>query len=59
MADMYALSKIRDNFMNDKYLFCGKAGNIGLSWKKAAKIMNLEEVLLWSLAGLTSLVWQS
>lgn len=39
MADMYALSKIRDNFVNDKYLFVGAAGNIGYAWKEAAELM--------------------
>lgn len=42
LADMYSLSKIRDNFTKDKYLFCGKKGNIGLSWKEASKIMGFE-----------------
>lgn len=31
LADMYALSKIRRDFVNDKFLFCGKRGNIGLA----------------------------
>lgn len=39
MADMYALSKIRDNFVNDKYLFVGAVGNIGYAWKEAAELM--------------------
>lgn len=39
MADMYALSKMRDNFMNDKYLFVGAAGNIWYAWKEAAELM--------------------
>ncbi len=39
LADMYSLSKIRDNFINDNYLFCGKSGNIGLAWKEASKVM--------------------
>lgn len=39
MADMYALSKIRDNFVNDKYLFVGAAGNIGYAWKEASELM--------------------
>ena len=34
LADMYALSKIRKNFVNDKFLFCGSKGNIGLAWKE-------------------------
>lgn len=42
LADMYSLSKIRDNFLEDKYLFCGKKGNIGLTWKEAAEIMGFE-----------------
>jgi len=36
ISDMYSLSKIRVNFTKDKYFFCGKAGNIGLSWREAA-----------------------
>ena len=42
LADMYSLSKIRDNFINDKYLFCGKNGNIGLAWKEASKVMGFD-----------------
>ena len=42
LADMYALSKIRDNFTEDKYLFCGKSGNIGLSWKEASEVMGFD-----------------
>lgn len=42
LADMYSLSKIRDNFRSDKYLFCGKSGNIGLAWKEASKVMGLD-----------------
>lgn len=42
LADMYSLSKIRDNFIIDKYLFCGKSGNIGLAWKEASEVMKLE-----------------
>lgn len=41
LADMYALSKIRKDFVKDKYLFCGGKGNIGLAWKEAAKVMDL------------------
>ena len=45
LTDMYALSKIRRNFANDKFLFCGKNGNIGLAWKEASTVMgfNLEQ----------------
>lgn len=42
LADMYSLSKIRDDFIRDKYLFCGKKGNIGLAWKEASQIMGFE-----------------
>lgn len=42
LADMYSLSKIRDNFINDKYLFCGKSGNIGLAWKEASEVMGFD-----------------
>lgn len=42
ISDMYALSKIRKDFIHDKYLFCGKNGNIGLTWKSAADIMGFE-----------------
>ena len=40
LTDMYALSKIRKNFVNDKFLFCGSKGNIGLAWKEAATVMD-------------------
>lgn len=42
IADMYALSKIRRDFANDKFLFCGKKGNIGLTWKEASDVMGFE-----------------
>ena len=42
LSDMYALSKIRDDFTKDKYLFCGKNGNIGLAWKEASDVMKFE-----------------
>ena len=42
IADMYALSKIRKDFIRDKYLFCGKNGNVGLAWKEAADVMGLD-----------------
>ena len=41
LTDMYALSKIRKDFLKDKYLFCGKNGNIGLAWKEASEVMDL------------------
>ena len=42
LTDMYALSKIRKNFVNDKFLFCGKNGNIGLAWKEASTVMGFK-----------------
>lgn len=42
LSDMYALLKIRNDFTKDKYLFVGKNGNIGLSWKEAAEVMDIE-----------------
>lgn len=42
LADMYALSKIREDFTKDKYLFCGPRGNIGLAWKEAAEVIGFE-----------------
>lgn len=42
LSDMYSLSKIRDSFVDDKYLFCGKSGNIGLAWKEASEVMGFE-----------------
>ena len=39
LADMYALSKIRKDFTKDHFLYVGKSGNIGLSWKAASEIM--------------------
>ncbi len=42
LSDLYALSKIREDFRKDKYLFCGADGNIGRAWKEAAKVMNFE-----------------
>lgn len=42
ISDMYSLSKIRADFTKDKYLFCGRRGNIGLAWKEAADVMGFE-----------------
>lgn len=39
LTDMYALSKIRKDFIKDKFLFVGKRGNIGLAWKEASDVM--------------------
>lgn len=42
VSDMYALSKIRKDFVKDNYLFCGKKGNIGLAWKEASDVMGFD-----------------
>ncbi len=42
ISDMYSLSKIRSDFTKDKYLFCGRSGNIGISWKEAASVLGFE-----------------
>ena len=41
LSDLYALSKLRQSFHMDEYLFCGANGNIGLAWKEAADALNL------------------
>lgn len=42
ISDMYSLSKIRNDFIKDKFLFCGEKGNIGLAWKEASDVMGFE-----------------
>ncbi|MDO4332335.1 MAG: peptide transporter [Eubacteriales bacterium] len=42
LSDLYALSKIRHDYRKDHYLFCGRKGNIGLAWKEAAEVMDLD-----------------
>lgn len=42
LSDFYALSKIRNNINQDKFLFCGSNGNIGRTWKKASEVMGFE-----------------
>lgn len=42
LAYMYLLSKIRDNFIENKYLFCSVNGNICLAWKEASEVMGFE-----------------
>lgn len=44
LSNLYALSKIRNDFTKDKYLFCGKRGNIGNTWKSAADVLGLDLV---------------
>ncbi|MBR0385139.1 MAG: peptide transporter [Erysipelotrichaceae bacterium] len=41
IADLYALSKRRPDFLNDQYLFTGLSGNIGRTWKEAAEAFGL------------------
>ncbi len=36
MSDLYSLSKIRSNFLEDEYLFVGADGNIARAWKEAS-----------------------
>lgn len=42
LSDMYAISKMRKDFIKDKFLFCGKKGNIGLAWKEASDVLEFE-----------------
>ena len=37
MSDLYSLSKIRKDYLKDKYLFMGADGNIGRAWKEASE----------------------
>jgi ornithine carbamoyltransferase len=39
LSDLYSLSKLRDDYLSDYYLFVGKNENIGLAWKEAADVM--------------------
>lgn len=40
LADIYGLSKMRNDFTKENYLFVGASGNIGLAWKEASELMN-------------------
>ncbi len=42
MSDLYALSKIRSDYLEDKYLFVGADGNIGRAWKEASKAFGFD-----------------
>lgn len=42
LSDLYALSKIRDDIIADKYLFVGADGNIGRTWRAAAEMMGFD-----------------
>lgn len=39
LADMYSLSKIREDFTKENFLFVGASGNIGLAWREASELM--------------------
>lgn len=38
LSDLYSLSKIRSDYLQAKYLFCGTDGNIGRAWKEASDV---------------------
>ena len=40
ISDLYAISKIREDFEKDHFLFCGVNGNIGNTWREASEIFN-------------------
>ena len=42
LTDLYALSRRRKDFLQDKYLFCGKRGNIGNTWREASDVLGFE-----------------
>ena len=42
LTDLYSLSKIRNNYLQDTYLFVGLKGNIGLEWKEVADEIGLK-----------------
>ncbi len=42
LSDLYSLSKSREDFIHDQYLFCGKNGSIGLAWKEASEVLGFE-----------------
>ena len=44
MSDLYSLSKIRENYLKDQYLFVGADGNIGRAWREAAEAFGLSLV---------------
>lgn len=42
LSDIYTLSQIRENYKEDKFLFCGENGNIGKAWKEASEVFGFE-----------------
>ncbi|MDF2941449.1 MAG: hypothetical protein K0S01_307 [Herbinix sp.] len=41
LSDLYAVSKIRENYLNLNYTYIGTSGNIANSWAEAASVLNL------------------
>lgn len=41
LSDLYSTSRIRKDYLEAKYLFCGRKCNIGLAWKELAEVMEL------------------
>ena len=41
LSDLYALSKLREDYLKLNYLFVGATGNIGLAWKEASQLLGL------------------
>lgn len=44
LSDLYALSKIRCDYLKAKYLFVGAKANIGLAWKEASELFKFSLV---------------
>lgn len=42
LSDLYALSKIREDFRKDRFLYVGRKGNIGLAWQEAAAVIGFD-----------------
>lgn len=42
ISDLYAFSKVRNHFCNDRFLFVGAKGNVGETWQEAARVMSFE-----------------
>jgi len=41
LSDLYALSKLRKDYLNLNYVFAGTNGNIGNAWLEASKVLGL------------------
>jgi ornithine carbamoyltransferase len=44
LSDLYALSKLRSDYLRLNYLFVGVNGNIGNAWREAAQVLGLNLV---------------